>query len=76
MTHLLRRVLIVVIKVLVSLLLLFLLLQGLANEAGDFALSPRLLPSNQESRYLVQNAARQPFFVDYLLTFYKSVMCL
>lgn len=53
MTHLLCRVLIVVIKVLLSLLLFFLLLKRLAYETGNLALSPWLLSSNQESRDLV-----------------------
>lgn len=53
MTHLLCRVLIVVIKVLLSLLLFFLLLKRLTYETGNLALSPWLLSSNQESRYLV-----------------------
>lgn len=53
MTHLLCWVLIVVIEVLLSLLLFFLLLKRLAYETGNLALSPWLLPSNQESRYLI-----------------------
>lgn len=52
-THLLCRVLIVVIKVLLSLLLFFLLLKRLAYETGNLALRPWLLSSNQESSYLV-----------------------
>lgn len=56
MTHLLCGVLVVVVKVLLSLLLFFLLLKRLAYETGNLALSPWLLSSYQESRYLVQNA--------------------
>lgn len=53
MTHLLCGVLVVVVKVLLSLLLFFLLLKRLAYETGNLALSPWLLSSYQESRYLV-----------------------